>query len=323
MAQIKTKYLENDAVNGSKFRLDNAESLRARNAADSADVNLLSLDGSDQLVFAVQPQFGSDPTADNHLARKAYVDAQISGISLPSVFELQGNYNASTDSPALDNTDTGVDGYLYYVNVAGSQDFGAGAISFSVGDWVYNVNGTWVKADNNDDVLSVNGQTGVVSLDTDDISEGGSNLYYTQARFDSAFSAKSTTDLSEGTNLYFTDTRAKTAAVVNSTAGNETDQAASVSAMKAYVAANASNGAFGKEIFTLSAGDISNGYVDLAQAALSGSIRVTPIDGIEQEEGVDFTLSVPASVTRVTFAGDLSSLLVAGDKLQVAYSYEA
>lgn len=61
-----------------------------------------------------------------------------------------------------------------------------------------------------DQVQSVNGQTGTVVLDTDDINEGASNLY-------------------------FTDTRAKTAAVVNSTAGNETDQAASVSAMKSYV----------------------------------------------------------------------------------------
>lgn len=44
-----------------------------------------------------------------------------------------------------------------------------------------------------------------------------------------------TSDIAEGTNLYFTDARAKTAAVVNSTAGNETDRAASVSAMKSYV----------------------------------------------------------------------------------------
>ena len=35
------------------------------------------------------------------------------------------------------------------------------------------------------------------------------NLYYTQARFDTAFSAKSTTNLSEGANLYYTDTRAR------------------------------------------------------------------------------------------------------------------
>ncbi|EQC44616.1 endosialidase chaperone [Bacteriovorax sp. BSW11_IV] len=44
-----------------------------------------------------------------------------------------------------------------------------------------------------------------------------------------------TTDVAEGTNLYFTDARAKSASVVNSTAGSEADQAASVSAMKTYV----------------------------------------------------------------------------------------
>ena len=57
-------------------------------------------------------------------------------------------------------------------------------------------------------VDSVNGQTGVVVLDTDDISEGSTNLYYTSARFDASFAGKTTTNLSEGSNLYFTDARA-------------------------------------------------------------------------------------------------------------------
>lgn len=35
----------------------------------------------------------------------------------------------------------------------------------------------------------------------------GTNLYYTQARFDTAFSGKSTTNLTEGTNLYYTEAR--------------------------------------------------------------------------------------------------------------------
>ena len=56
--------------------------------------------------------------------------------------------------------------------------------------------------------------TGTVSTlsnhDTADLSEG-SNLYYTQARFNSAFTAKSSSDLSEGTNLYYTDARFNTA----------------------------------------------------------------------------------------------------------------
>ena len=46
-----------------------------------------------------------------------------------------------------------------------------------------------------------------------------------------------TTDVAEGTGLYHTTARAKAAAIVNSTAGTETDQAASVAAMKTYVTA--------------------------------------------------------------------------------------
>ena len=42
--------------------------------------------------------------------------------------------------------------------------------------------------------------------DTGGLTEG-SNLYYTSARFDSAFTGKSTSDLSEGTNLYYTTAR--------------------------------------------------------------------------------------------------------------------
>jgi len=76
------------------------------------------------------------------------------------------------------------------------------------GSATYIYDGTsWQRLAGPDDaVQSVNGETGTVVLDTDDISEG-SNLYYTQARFNSAFSAKSTTDLSEGTNLYYTAER--------------------------------------------------------------------------------------------------------------------
>jgi hypothetical protein len=79
--------------------------------------------------------------------------------------------------------------------------------------WIYD-GSAWVAFGVSGAVVSVNGQTGTVSLDTDDVSEGS-------------------------TNKYFTDTLARTAAVVNSTSGTETDQAPSVAAMKSYVSANA------------------------------------------------------------------------------------
>ena len=58
-------------------------------------------------------------------------------------------------------------------------------------------------------VNTVNGQSGNVMLDTSEIPENPSYLYYTQARFDSAFAAKSTTNLAEGTNQYFTESRVR------------------------------------------------------------------------------------------------------------------
>jgi len=47
-------------------------------------------------------------------------------------------------------------------------------------------------------VDSVNGQTGVVVLDTDDIAEGAINEYYTEARFGASLATKTTDDLTEG-----------------------------------------------------------------------------------------------------------------------------
>lgn len=56
-----------------------------------------------------------------------------------------------------------------------------------------------------DAVLSVNGQTGAITLTTGNISEGGSNFYFTAARFNSYFAAKSVSELSNGSNVVLTD----------------------------------------------------------------------------------------------------------------------
>ena len=60
--------------------------------------------------------------------------------------------------------------------------------------------------------LTIDGSTvnyipGTFPLTTDDINEGITNLYYTDARVDVNFATKTTTDLAEGSNLYFTDQR--------------------------------------------------------------------------------------------------------------------
>jgi len=55
-----------------------------------------------------------------------------------------------------------------------------------------------------------------LASDTDDLSEGSTNLYYTNSRFDTRFGTKDTDDLSEGsTNQYFTNARARGAISVS------------------------------------------------------------------------------------------------------------
>jgi len=91
-----------------------------------------------------------------------------------------GTWNASTNTPALANG-TGTAGSYYIVNVAGTQNLGAGSVNYAVGDNVI-YNGTiWDRIPNSGGVTSVNGQTGSVVLTTSNINEG-SNLYYTDDR---------------------------------------------------------------------------------------------------------------------------------------------
>jgi len=102
-------------------------------------------------------------------------------LALPDPITYIGTWNATTNTPTLANTDTGKNGWLYQVTVAGSVDFGAGAISFEIGDKVVNNGTLWEKWDMTDAVASVNGQTGIVVLDTADIAED-TNLYFTDER---------------------------------------------------------------------------------------------------------------------------------------------
>lgn len=158
---------------------------------------------------------------------------KISAAFLPnSVMELQGYWDASTNTPTLVDG-TGNPGDVWEVEVAGTVNFGSGSIIFKVGDWaVYAADAKWHRSINSNEVVSVNGLTGAVTLDTDDVSEGSTNLYYTSARFNTAFAAKSTDGLTEGvTNLYYTNARAKAAAVADVITDGVTDVAPSQNAV--------------------------------------------------------------------------------------------
>ena len=74
-----------DTIAGSKILLGNADPLRARNAANNANVNLLQLNASDQAEGLGQwlfpnfaPQSSVAPVGVDDLTNKAYVDAAVS-----------------------------------------------------------------------------------------------------------------------------------------------------------------------------------------------------------------------------------------------------
>jgi hypothetical protein len=82
-------------------------------------------------------------------------------------------------------------------------------------------NGTGITWTYNDGAATLTGNfTGTTSVVPE-----GSNLYYTQGRFDSAFAAKSTTNLAEGTNLYFTEARGNANFATNLAASDTNDLA--------------------------------------------------------------------------------------------------
>lgn len=78
--QISKKFLAANAVDQTKIRLSNNSYLKARNAADSADVNIIKVNASDRLEFASVPQITADPSSANDAVRKSYVDAVAQGL---------------------------------------------------------------------------------------------------------------------------------------------------------------------------------------------------------------------------------------------------
>ena len=87
--------------------------------------------------------------------------------NLPStLLKYIGTWNAETNIPNLNATDLTKVSHVYVVSHDGTQ-FG---ISFKSGDWlIYDADGIAEKADNSDDVVSVNGKTGVVVIDKADV----------------------------------------------------------------------------------------------------------------------------------------------------------
>jgi hypothetical protein len=87
---------------------------------------------------------------------------------LPSaIMTYEGVFDASGTpaSPLLNGDGAANAGMVYRASVAGTYDFGAGGIAFTIGDYaIYNSSGVWEKSDSTDAVVSVNGASGIVTV---------------------------------------------------------------------------------------------------------------------------------------------------------------
>jgi len=82
MAQIVTKFVEANAIDDTRIRLRNAQPLRARNNANSGDINIFSVNASDRVVFPAVPQSSGTPSVGADLITKTYADATYEAASV-------------------------------------------------------------------------------------------------------------------------------------------------------------------------------------------------------------------------------------------------
>jgi hypothetical protein len=312
VSQIQSKFIANGAVTNAKV----ATGIDAAKIGDGSISNteFQRLNG---LTGDIQTQLDAKIASTEKGAANGVATLDGSGkvpvSQLPNaIMAYQGLWNASTNTPTLADG-TGSPGDVYRVGTAGTQDLGSGGISFDVGDYVIYNGASWDKADTTDAVSSVNSLTGDVVLDTDDIAEGTANLYYTDARV-----AAKVKDLHTASP---TVTLAPTDLLIVADVSDSNNLKRVTAQDIANLAAPSVS--FAKETFTLSAGDITNQYVTLANSPKANSVTLIIKGGAPTLEGAlhDFTVSG----SQVNFENDLATgglaALVAGDILQIAYAY--
>ena len=150
----------------------------------SASIILNNSSVTSKVLTGLNVTGGSISAADSILTAFGKVQSQLNGL-VGGVF-FKGSWNALINNPTLTSS-LGTQGWYYIVSVAGNTNLN-GITDWQVGDWAIFNGATWDKIDNTDLVTSVNGQIGAVSLTTDTIPEGSTNLYYLDSRARAAIS---------------------------------------------------------------------------------------------------------------------------------------
>jgi len=345
MSQITTKFIADNAVIGTKIRLNNNEMLRARNAANSADINIAKLTSGDIWEFQLLPRVEAAlpvPSQSKQLATVEYVQNYVLGkIDPKNAVSLLADTNVALTGA----TPLVIDG----ATVADQQQIGLIGQSAGAANGIYiytDLGATYSLARRDDADTSPKVTEGMyfpvtqgtvyqgyeVLLTTPDpIVLGATVLTFvayptTMAQIAGDMILKSgntwSVDLASLGGLESTNPGnvAGQLRVKTDTAALEKDQTTRRDPSTGAVVAKKSK----KSLFTLSATDITNQYVDLPDVADQSSVKLNVAGAGYQVEGSDYTVNYTGgagSKTRVTFAGGLAtagvSALASGDVIVV------
>jgi len=108
MAQIQKKFISSNAIDDTKIRLSNNTYLRARNAANSADISMFKVNASDRIEFASVPQVTADASSGNDLVRYSQIQGMLDGLK-PKQAVRVATTAAGTLASSFENGDS-IDG---------------------------------------------------------------------------------------------------------------------------------------------------------------------------------------------------------------------
>ena len=364
MSRLLGKFVQDSTITDLQIRLRNNLALRARNAGNTADVEILKISPSDILQILRETSLESNKitnlaegTAATDAVNLGQVQSLINGLTdpkdaaraattaaLPTATYINGvsgtgatlTADANGAIPSQDGVALAIGNRLLVKDQASAVENGiydvtqlgdAGTPFILTRSVDASIGGgdatTQPKEEQVTQGMYVpvaegtsNGALGFIMTTVDPISLGTSNLTFVQlgetiTAGQGLTKSGSTLSVDAGDGLGFSGNQL-VVLVDNDPVDGTTDIKAGVVVSRIR----------GEEEFILNATDISNAYIDLAIVASRASVLLFPRFGIRQKDVVDYTVSYTGGTggkTRISFTGDLGSIVEDGDVLDVNF----
>jgi hypothetical protein len=348
MSQIEKKFIGDNAVDGAKIRLDNNQPLRARNAANTADIDIVKVTSAD--VVEVQKLLQAAASLPIPSQPKEYVTVEFIENFVNGKIDAKDSANvlSITNVPLTGSTPLVIDD----ITVTNGMRLGLIGQTAASANGLYKITitgATYALARttdaNADDEVNTGMFFKVVSgtlyagyeciLTTDDpITLGTTALTFIKQPSALTLTAG---DMLQRVGNDFSVDISSTGGLESTNSGNaagqlkartdqsslEKDKTTKIDSGTNAIVAKKSR----KQSFTLSGTDVTNQYIDLDSVASESSIQFNVKGGGAQIESDDYTVNYTggaSSKTRITFAGGLAtagvSALVSGDIVVVTYT---